>query len=182
MFRPTRLTASAVSLTLPCGLYVDAAVSPGGALTSVKVTDPSIAERPAFDQALIAKSGFQAILQSVKSAKDLPSCLEEACFRLGRVQELLGEVDALSARHLTRRRVTADGDAEVVLSIVNVANNSRVNLSVAVPWHYPSGRLQHSHEVLFGDVAEEAVEDAFSAASTGSRRLARIAAELSGGA
>lgn len=62
LWRPVKLTGSAISLDLPCGVSFEASVTPGGALSGSRVTDRR-RDRPEFEEALLRDCGYAEILK-----------------------------------------------------------------------------------------------------------------------
>eukprot|EP00290_Baffinella_frigidus_P033816 CAMPEP_0180337956 /NCGR_PEP_ID=MMETSP0988-20121125/45663_1 /TAXON_ID=697907 /ORGANISM="non described non described, Strain CCMP2293" /LENGTH=1067 /DNA_ID=CAMNT_0022326345 /DNA_START=21 /DNA_END=3225 /DNA_ORIENTATION=- len=178
-WRPKKLSASEVSLSLPSGRILSVVLSDKGAVSRAFMVDaPNTLPRTKFEEALWNACGATQLVQGVKQARGLAPALEEAALRARRVEGLVAEVRQLARRHNIRTGVAPDGSAQVVVTVLNAPGNFKIALTLTLQWHYPAGKIGWSSKALAGEVDRDWVEEVMTTHGSGRARLTRIVADL----
>jgi hypothetical protein len=127
--------------------------------------------------ALMKLAKVEEISAGIKTLADVHTAITSMQFRLGRIDSLLRELEAIETTTLLTKAVTPEGPR---LKMEFANSESRVAFSVTfeLDWSYPSRQLRFTFDRSFGRIGKRQVDETASSCARGFGWLSEVAVEL----
>ena len=127
--------------------------------------------------ALVRSAKVEEISAGIKTLSEVHAAITSMQFRLGRIDSLLRELEAIESTTLLTHSVTPDGPR---LKMEFANSDTRVAFSVTfeLDWSYPSRQLRYTFDRSFGRISKRQVDEAAASCARGFGWLSAVAVEL----